>query len=520
MLGAVDLAGVVAILQTGGSAQGQHSPGVDRLVGEPTPHVTVADLAYDSRAAGPGSLFFCIRGARDDGHRHAAAAVEAGAVALVCERVLELGVPQVVVGDARAAMNTIAPAFFGNPSRELTLVGVTGTNGKTTTAYMLEAIFRARGTPAGLIGTVETRIGAQTAPGVRTTPESADLQRLLRRMVDRGVGACAMEVTSIGIVQGRVEGTVFGVSVFTNLTQDHLDFHGTMEDYYRAKRRLFQPDATRLGLVNADDPWGRRLAGEAGAPTATFGVKSGPSGADLVATDVRHSATGSTFRAVGAVGAVGSVGRSLDLTVDIRLPGAFNVCNALAAIGAAAAAGVGDEAIAEGLRSLRGVPGRFEIVEAPEDRDRGFLVVVDYAHTPDGLARVLDAARGITRGHLLAVFGCGGDRDRAKRPLMGRAAAERADVVYVTSDNPRSEDPMAIVGEILPGVESAPPPGGVRVVVDRAEAIRRSIEEARPGDVVVIAGKGHERGQDVGGVVTPFDDRLVAAQVLRSLASP
>jgi UDP-N-acetylmuramoyl-L-alanyl-D-glutamate--2,6-diaminopimelate ligase len=429
-------------------------------------------------------------------------------------------------------MNTIAAAFFGHPSRELTLVGVTGTNGKTTTAYMLEAIFRALGSPTGLIGTVETRIsspmgpmGDETTPGVRTTPESVDLQRLLRRMVDRGVTACAMEVTSIGIVQGRVEGTAFGASVFTNLTQDHLDFHGTMEEYYRAKRRLFEPDVTRLGLVNADDPWGRRLAAEGGppmAPMATFGVRCH---ADLVATGVRSSATGSAFRIVGVAGVAGvagpwgrqgSVGRRMDLAVEIRLPGGFNVSNALAAAGAAGAVGVADEAIAEGLASLSGVPGRFEIVEGAP----GFVVVVDYAHTPDGLARVLDAARGIATGRLLAVFGCGGDRDRAKRPLMGRVAAERADVVYVTSDNPRSEDPSRIVAEILPGVEAAPPPGGVRVVVDRAEAIRRSIEEARPGDVVVIAGKGHERGQDVGGVVTPFDDRLVAAGALRSLASP
>lgn len=509
MLGAVDLDQVVAILRSqGGSGE---SAG---LGGTRSEQVSVVDLAYDSRAVKPGSLFFCVRGTRDDGHRHAGAAVAAGAVALVCERELEVGVPQVLVGDARVAMHTIAPAFFGHPSSELALVGVTGTNGKTTTAYMLEAIFRAQGRPAGLIGTVETRVGDETAPGVRTTPESVDLQRLLRRMVDRGVGACAMEVTSIGVVQGRVSGTSFAASVFTNLTQDHLDFHGTMEAYYQAKRRLFEPDVARAGLVNVDDPWGRRLAGEAGVPATTFGVERE---ADLVATDVRRSATGSSFRVVGPVGS------GADLTVEIRLPGDFNVSNALGAVAAARAVGMEDGAIAEGLRSLRGVPGRFETVDTG---DLGFAVVVDYAHTPDGLARVLDAARGIARisgGRLIAVFGCGGDRDRAKRPLMGRAAAERADVVYVTSDNPRSEEPMAIVGEILPGVETSPPPGGVRVVVDRAEAIRRSLEEARPGDVVVIAGKGHERGQDVGGVVTPFDDRLVAARVLdalRSLASP
>ncbi|MGH2688858.1 MAG: UDP-N-acetylmuramoyl-L-alanyl-D-glutamate--2,6-diaminopimelate ligase, partial [Actinomycetota bacterium] len=357
-------------------------------------------------------------------------------------------------------------------------------------------------------GTVETRVGDEVTPGVRTTPEAVDLQRLLRRMVDAGVRACAMEVTSIGVMQGRVDGAWFSVAAFTNLTQDHLDYHGTLEAYYEAKRRLFVPDRAAAAVVNAGDPWGCRLAAEAsasGLPTATYGIGGE---ATLVAGDVTYGAAGSSFRARGM---------GIDRTLEIRMPGAFNVANALAAAGSAATLGVEPGAIAEGLAALRGVPGRFE----PVDEGQPFAVVVDYAHTPDGIARVLDAARGIVApgGRLLAVFGCGGDRDRAKRPLMGRAAGERADVVVLTSDNPRSEDPSAILDDILPGVEAAPPPGGVRVVADRAEAIRSAVGEARPGDVVVIAGKGHETGQEALGVVTPFDDRLVAAAALRELAT-
>jgi UDP-N-acetylmuramoyl-L-alanyl-D-glutamate--2,6-diaminopimelate ligase len=511
MLGPVELSRIVATL---GAAPRVGAGGV-RLLGDGGARVAVSDLAYDSRTVRPGSLFFCIRGVRDDGHRYAEAAVRAGAAALVCERPLGSAVPEVVVADARAAMNALASPFWGDPSRELSLVGVTGTNGKTTTAYMLEAILRARGEAAGLtglIGTVETRVGDESAPGVRTTPESLDLQRLLRRMVDRGVTACAMEVTSIGIVQGRIDGTSFAVGVFTNLTQDHLDFHGTMEAYFEAKRRMFVPGVTALALVNADDPWGVELAHGLPVEVATFGVEAE---ADLVATGVHSTARGSRFRAVSRPGALGSAG--VDLAVETRLPGAFNVSNALAAVGSAAALGVPGEAIAEGLAGLRGVPGRFE----PVDHGQPFTVVVDYAHTPDGLVRVLDAARAVTpaRGRVLAVFGCGGDRDRAKRPLMGRAAAERSDVVYVTSDNPRSEDPMAIIREILPGIEAAAPQPPVHVVADRAEAIRRSVADARPGDVVVIAGKGHETGQEAGGIVTPFDDRQVASAALRSLAT-
>ena len=473
----------------------------------------VTDLAYDSRVASPGSLFFCRAGALDDGHRYAADAVAAGAVALVCERPLPPPVPQLVVADARAAMNALAAPFFGHPSRELTLAGVTGTNGKTTTAYMLESIFAADGGRAGLVSTVETRLPGWSAPGSRTTPESTDLQRLLRRMVDAGVAYCAMEVTSIGLVQGRVEGTAFAVSVFTNLTQDHLDYHGDLETYYQAKRQLFTQRHTAQALVNADDPYGDRLLAEiSGVPASSFGLDAD---ADVRASAIVAGPWGSRFRACGTV-----AGRELDQLIEVHLPGRFNVANALGAAAAAAAVGLGPHAIAEGLRSLRRVPGRFDLVDEGQD----FSVVVDYAHTPDALARLLTAARELlvpqpqgAAPSVIAVFGCGGHRDRAKRPLMGAAAAVRADLVYVTSDNPRGEDPEAILADIEAGIVPAPPRLGHHLLAGRTDAITAALQAARPGDVVVIAGKGHERVQDFGDRVVGFDDAEVAAEVLRAM---
>ncbi|HEY2666078.1 MAG TPA: UDP-N-acetylmuramoyl-L-alanyl-D-glutamate--2,6-diaminopimelate ligase [Actinomycetota bacterium] len=472
----------------------------------------VTDLAFDSRRASPGSLFFCRPGAVDDGHRHARAAVAAGAVGLVVEHVLNVPVPQLVVEDARAAMNLVAGPFFGHPSRSLTLAGVTGTNGKTTTTYMLDAIFTAAGAATGLIGTVETRFAGGTTPGNRTTPESSDLQRLLRRMVDAGVGFCAMEVTSVGLAQGRVEGTEFDVSVFTNLTQDHLDYHGDLETYYRAKRALFVPERTTLAVVNVDDPYGVRLVNELrDVPCVTYALDAE---AGVRALDVQTGPGGSSFRVEGTV-----AGRALHLPLHVRIPGRFNVANALGAAVAAAALGAPARAIVEGLAGLPRIRGRFDLVEEGQD----FAVVVDYAHTPDGLGRVLAAARDLTapaggRPRVIAVFGCGGDRDRTKRPLMGRAAAEHADVVFVTSDNPRSEAPEEIMAEIEAGIVGAPPPLGYHLVADRGEAIDSAIASARSGDVVVIAGKGHETSQSVGNRLIDFDDARVAAASLRRLA--
>ena len=476
---------------------------VARTLGIPAPgdaRTEITDLSYDSRTVVPGALFFCVKGQKQDGHEHAGRAVEAGAGALVVEHEVPLEgrqVPQLVVGNSRAAMGKLAAPFFGDPSRTVAVAGVTGTNGKTTTTYLLESIFRSAGDPAGLIGTVETRVAGRATPAARTTPEAVDIQRMLRQMADAGSRMCALEVTSIGIESGRTEGISFDVAVFTNLTHDHLDHHGTMEQYYAAKARLFTSPGPRAAVINADDPYGRRLIGEVPYTPLRFGVDEE---ADVTAVDVAADSRGSTFRAVGC---------GLDLRLNVRLPGSFNVSNALAAASAAVKMGISPEAIAAGIAGLASVPGRFE----PVDEGQGFLVVVDYAHTPDALANVLRAARELTEGRVLAVFGCGGDRDRSKRPEMGRAAVRLADVAYATSDNPRSEDPVEILNQVEAGMAG----GEYRVIVDREQAIAGALAAAAPGDVVVIAGKGHETGQDAGGTVQPFDDRLVAARVLREM---
>lgn len=478
---------------------------IARALGAEAPdgaEIAVTDLAYDSRAVTPGALFFCIRGLKQDGHDHAARAVKAGASALVVEEPVVLpgpSVPQLLVPNSRAAMGAVAAPFYGDPSRTVKVAGVTGTNGKTTTTYLLESIFRSAGDPAGLIGTVETRVAGRVGPAARTTPEAVDIQRLLKQMADAGVRLCALEVTSIGIESGRTEGIHFDAVVFTNLTHDHLDYHGTMDRYYAAKARLFTTGGPRAAVINTDDPYGRRLASELDYTPLRFAMHEE---ADVVAVDVVADSRGSTFRAVGC---------GLDLSLQVRLPGLFNVSNALAAASAAVKMGIEAEAIAAGIRNLASVPGRFE----PVDEGQGFLVVVDYAHTPDALANVLRAARGLAEGRVLVVFGCGGDRDRAKRPEMGAAAARLADVAYATSDNPRSEDPEAILAEVEKGLAAAA--GDYRVVIDRTEAISRALAGAEPGDVVVIAGKGHETGQTIGTAVLPFDDRLVAAGVLREM---
>jgi UDP-N-acetylmuramoyl-L-alanyl-D-glutamate--2,6-diaminopimelate ligase len=466
--------------------------------------VEVRDLAYDARVVGPGTLFFCVPGARHDGHDFAAAAVAAGAAALVCERPLPLPVPQLVVADARRAMAVAADAFFGEPSATLRVAAVTGTNGKTTTAYLLAAVLDAAGERSGLIGTVESRVGGEVRPVVRTTPEAIDLQRAFRAMLAAGDRACAIEASSIAADLHRLDRTRFAALAFTNLTQDHLDYHGTMEAYFAAKRQLFLGDAAAgiappPAAVCVDDPWGRRLTAElrerAGAPLLTFGFADH---ADVRPEGLVLDAAGARFRAAG-------------VEVALRLRGRFNVANALGAVAVARLLGLPVAAVAEGLAAVPGVPGRFEAVDAGQR----FTVIVDYAHTPDGLENVLRAARelaGATGGRLTVVFGCGGDRDRGKRPQMGRIAVELADRVVVTSDNPRSEAPEAIVGEILAGLESEVE---VEVEIDRRAAIASGLAGARDGDVVVIAGKGHEQGQESGGTVQPFDDRLVAAELLQ-----
>jgi UDP-N-acetylmuramoyl-L-alanyl-D-glutamate--2,6-diaminopimelate ligase len=440
----------------------------------------VRDLTYDTRSVVPGALFFCVPGAHVDGHDFAAEAVGRGAAALVVERPLELAVPQIVVPDARAAMAVAADEFFGRPTEELEVVGVTGTSGKTTTSFLLFAILAAARRRPGLLGTVEARIGGERRGVQRTTPEAIDLQRLFREMLDVGDRSCAMEASSHAAALHRLDRVRFAALVFTNLSQDHLDFHGDMEAYFQAKRRLFV-EGSPPAAVNAGDEYGRRLAEE--LPDAlTFG-----------------------FADDAAIGPDALAG------IDVKLRGRFNVENALGALAAARLLGIDDDAIARGIESVRGVPGRFEAV----DEGQSFAVIVDYAHKPGALENVLNAARDLAAGaRVICVVGAGGDRDRGKRPLMGRIAAKLADVTIVTSDNPRSEDPQAIIDEIVAGVV-----GDVDVEPDRATAISRAIELARDGDVVLIAGKGAEQGQQLADRTIPFDDREAARDALRALAA-
>ncbi|MBW3657256.1 MAG: UDP-N-acetylmuramoyl-L-alanyl-D-glutamate--2,6-diaminopimelate ligase [Actinobacteria bacterium] len=464
----------------------------------------VVDATHDSRQAGAGTLFCAVPGATADGHDHAPAAVAAGSPALLVERWLDLDVPQLLVPSVRASMGHAAAVIHGRPSGDLAVVGITGTNGKTTTTYLLESAFGAAGWGTGTIGTVETRIHGEAQPGVRTTPEGTDLQRLLARMRDRGVDAVGMEVSSHGLEMQRVAGTRFAVAVFTNLSQDHLDFHGTMDAYYRAKARLFTPELAEAAVVCVDDEWGRRLASEASVPVSTFGRATD---ADHRIVDVTVELAGSTARVAGPDG---------DVEVRTRLVGDHNVTNAVGAYLAAVAAGVEPAAAAAGVAACAGVPGRLERVE----RGQPFAVLVDYAHTPDALEHVVRSTRPLLEegGRLHVVIGAGGDRDRGKRPLMGAVAAQ-ADVAVLTSDNPRSEDPTEILDAIVAGAREAidgGAPAELVVEVDRREAIARTLADARPGDVVVIAGKGHETTQEFADRTLPFDDRLVAAELLEA----
>ena len=458
--------------------------------------VDVTDLAYDARRVTSGTLFVCVAGLKADGHDFAPDALANGAVALIVERELDLPVPQLVVADSRQAMALAADAFFGHPTRELEVAGVTGTNGKTTTAFLLFAILAAAGRRPGLLGTIENRVGGERRAAVRTTSEAIDVQGLFREMLDAGDRSCAMEATSHGSALKRLLGIRFAVLVFTNLSQDHLDFHGTLEDYFDAKRRLFtEPDVDGRrppAVVNVDDDHGRRLAEELralGEEPSTFGLAD--------AEGLELTAGGASFAVDG-------------IALETKLRGRFNVENVLGAVKAARILGIEPAAIASGVAHVTGVPGRFEAVEEGQP----FTVLVDYAHTPEALENVLTEAREITAGRLICVFGCGGDRDRGKRPLMGEAVARLADAAIVTSDNPRSENPQAIIDEILAGIA-----GDAEVEPDRAAAIALALEGAEEGDVVVIAGKGHEQGQEFADRIVPFDDREVAREALRRPAA-
>jgi UDP-N-acetylmuramoyl-L-alanyl-D-glutamate--2,6-diaminopimelate ligase len=479
--------------------------------------IEIAGLAYDSRKVMPGTLFFCVPGFRRDGHDFAARALQDGAVALVVERPLGLGVPEIVVPSMRAAMGPLAARFHGDPTDRLKVVGITGTNGKTTTAFLARALLQAAGEQTGLLGTVTSIVGGEERPIKRTTPEAIDLQADFRAMLGAGDRACAMEVSSHALALGRAGGIRFAAAVFTNLTQDHLDFHATMEDYFQAKRLLFLPgddSPPGVSVINVADPYGRRLAreidgaltfavedlGDADADDGGNGREASFRHADYRATDLRCDFDGCRFT-------LHTSARARE--VALPMPGRFNVANALGALAAVHALGYDLDTLVAALERGVHVPGRFEPVEVGQ----GFAVLVDYAHTPDSLENVLRAARDIARGRIICVFGAGGDRDRGKRPLMGEISARLADVTVVTSDNPRSEDPEAIVAEISSGAIASG--GSVSLEVDRRMAIEWAIARAETGDVVVIAGKGHEQGQELAdGVKVPFDDIAVAREVL------
>jgi UDP-N-acetylmuramoyl-L-alanyl-D-glutamate--2,6-diaminopimelate ligase len=448
-----------------------HAP---RIVG--TLPRAVDSISADSRAVMPDALFVALRGERTDGHDHAANAALRGASALVVERELDIAMPQIVVDDTRTAISHLAAAFYDHPSRTMTVAGVTGTNGKTTTTHLLHAIFEAAGVPCAVIGTLGGRLGERRWPLDNTTPLALDLQRMLAEMRDAGARVLAMEVSSHALALGRVDDVAFDVAALTNITRDHLDFHGTLERYIAAKQRLF--DLAPRAVLNVDDPAGARFA-DAYPHATTYAIDAA---ADLRATNVVLGGDGSSFD-LGA------------LRVTVALPGRFNIANALAAIGVARTLGIADDVTLAGLAAVRAVPGRMERIAA-----FGIDAIVDYAHTPDALANVLAAARETTRGALIVVFGCGGDRDAGKRAEMGRIAAGAADRVIVTSDNPRGEDPNAIATAVAGDIAAD-------VILDRRTAIRRAIGEARAGDTVIIAGKGHEAYQIVGSERLPFDDR-------------
>ena len=456
--------------------------------------VEILDLAYDTRQVGAGTLFVCVPGARHDGHDLADAAVAAGAAALVVEHPVTADVPQLVVESARAAMAVAADTFFGAPTDRLAVAGVTGTNGKSTTTFLLRSILEADGRRTGLVGTIQWVVGGRARAAPHTTPEAIDLQRLFREMVDEGDTAVALEASSHGSHYRRLDRVRFDALVFTNLTQEHLDLHGDMETYFQAKRQLFTGISPPPAAVNVGDPYGRRLAEElAGAhraPLVTFGLRPE---AEVRPDNLVLGPKSTTFTAAG-------------IALETSLLGIFNVENVLGSVAAALLLDVEGDAIAEGVRAVKGVPGRFESVDEGQD----FAVVVDYSHKPDALAAILQASRTLGDGRLTVVFGAGGDRDRTKRREMGRVARELADRVIVTNDNPRSEEPMEIVEAIVQGTGA-----DVEIDLDRASAIESAITDAESGDVVVIAGKGHEQGQEVAGVIHPFDDRDVARVALR-----
>ncbi|GAB3153800.1 UDP-N-acetylmuramoyl-L-alanyl-D-glutamate--2,6-diaminopimelate ligase [Microbispora hainanensis] len=489
-----------------GTSSAVPSPGARAVRG------TVTGITLDSRRVRRGDLYVAAPGKARHGAEFAADALASGATAILTDeegrdRAVATGLPVLVVPDPRAVLGQVAAWVYGKPADGIALIGVTGTSGKSTSTFLLEAGLRAAGHRTGLVGGVEIRAGDVRFTPELTTPEATDLQGLFALMRERGVSAAAMEVSSHALALGRVDGLCYDVSIFTNLSQDHLDFHRDLDDYFAAKARLFTPEFSRAGVVNIDDAHGRELAGTAKIPITTFSATGAPE-ADWRAEDVRLGSAGSTFRLVGPGG--------VEAEVSVALPGPFNVANTLGALVALVEAGVPLQAAVTGVGEFAGVPGRMERVPGADD----VQVIVDYAHKPGAVESVLRSLRAVLDdgpgGRLVIVLGCGGDRDRGKRPMMGEAAVRLADLAVFTSDNPRTEDPLAILAAMLEGALRVPIKERAHVVVepDRAAAIRLAVGGAVPGDVVVVAGKGHEQGQYVGGEVIPFDDREVAAAAI------
>ncbi len=472
--------------------------------------VTVTGVTHDSRRVRPGDLYAALPGSRAHGVEFVKEAARAGAAAILTDpdgqhRAECAGAPVLTVADPRGALGAVAAWVYGEPAAGLLLLGVTGTSGKTTVTYLLERGLAATGHQTGLIGTVYTKIGDDVLPSAHTTPEATDLQAAFAVMRERGVTAAAVEVSSHALAFGRAAGTVYDVAVFTNLSPEHLDFHRDLEDYFAAKARLFTPAHSKLGVINTDDAYGRRLAGQAEVPVRSFSPTGRPD-ADWRAEQVRCRAGGSAFRVVGPGG--------VNADASVGLPGPYNVANALAAVAALVEAGLSLQAAVRGVSSLDSVPGRMERVDAGQD----FLALVDYSHKPGAIEAVLDGLRLAAAQRVIVVLGCGGDRDRAKRPLMGAAAARLADIAVFTDDNPRSEDSLAILSAMVAGAaEVKERRAHVVVEPDRAAAISLAVSRAGPGDAVVVAGKGHEQGQEVGGTVYPFDDRVVLREALERL---
>ena len=474
--------------------------GMPGLVSVDTANVRIDDVTHDSRSAGPGVMFVAIEGLTVDGHEFVRQAAKAGSPAALVTRRIAANIPQIVVSDSRTAMAHLAATVHGRPADALTMVGVTGTNGKTTVSAMCEAILSAAGMPVGIVGTLGARVGGEPIPLERTTPESTDLQRLLGVMRARAVDTVIMEVSSHAMELGRADAICFDVAAFTNLSQDHLDFHGDMASYFAAKRKLFEPERATHAIVNISDDAGRRLAAEIEIPTTTVGVGRR---ADVSALIVRQFDTGSEFDMVEG---------EVRTRIALPLPGSFNVANAAVAFAICRYLSVEAGIIAEALGSLAPIPGRMQLVDARAD----VAVIVDYAHTPAAVETVLEAARSMTTGRVTAVLGAGGDRDHEKRARMGSGAATYADLTIVTTDNPRSEDPATIASAVAQGARSVPG-AAVEIVLGRADAIMKAIAAAKPGDVVLILGRGHEQGQEIKGNIIPFSDADVAATALHDL---